>query len=106
MRKKITILLFMVLSVIGLWVGFQWDNLKAFPHIISSFYSKEFCSCIFVMQLSEKQCHDFSRQWIPISKFELDSEKKSVRVTGLGITHEAKYVSERFGCLVDQGSAD
>jgi hypothetical protein len=50
------------------------------------------------VNLSEEQCHNFARQWVPISEFKLDKENKSVTVTGLGKTNTAKYLNERLGC--------
>lgn len=52
------------------------------------------------MQLSEEQCHDFARQWVPISEFKLDKENMSVTVKGLGRTNMAKYQSKDYGCTL------
>ncbi|MCZ8342297.1 MAG: hypothetical protein O9301_04630 [Leptospira sp.] len=100
MKKKILILVSTLLFILLVWIQWNWKHLASFPSIISSFYSKEFCSCYFVTKLSEEQCHNFARQWVPISEFKLDIENKSVTVKGLGRTNTAKYLDETFGCTL------
>lgn len=52
------------------------------------------------MELSEEQCHNFARQWVPISEFHLDRENKQVTVKGLGRTNTAKFLSLPDGCVL------
>ena len=52
------------------------------------------------MKLSEAQCHDFARQWVPIGEFINDTVKKEVSVTGLGRTNKAIYLNEKNGCVL------
>ena len=73
----------------------------AVPHIISSFYSKTFCSCYYVMQQSENYCHNYAKQWIPIQKFLHDKKKKRVTVTGLWKTNTAYYTNKKNGCTLE-----
>jgi len=100
MKKNIlrALLLFAVLII--LWIQWNWKHLEAFPSIISSFYSKEFCSCYYVMKQSEEQCHNFARQWVPISQFGNDIEKKEVTVSGLGRTNKSIFLNEKQGCVL------
>ncbi|TGN06842.1 hypothetical protein [Leptospira ilyithenensis] len=98
MKKKIAIGVASFFLILVFWVQWNWKHLSAFPAIISSFYSKEFCSCYYVMKQSEEQCHNFARQWVPISLFNLDQTNKEVTVSGLGRTNKAKYLGERLGC--------
>ena len=103
MKKVIKILIVAsaVLLISGsAWALANWKHLSAFPHIISSFYSKEFCSCYFVVKRSETFCHNYARQYVPISEFSLDEEKRAVTVTGLGITTTSVFESEEFGCRI------
>ncbi|MCS6971750.1 MAG: hypothetical protein N2Z22_02175 [Turneriella sp.] len=90
-----------VLVVLLLYVVFNWKHFAAFPRIISAFYSKEFCSCYFVTEGSEEQCHNFARQWVPIQDFRLDKEKRTVTVRGLFFTTTAYYTGERYGCVLE-----
>lgn len=85
--------------VIFLLVNFK--HTAAFPSIISSFYSKEFCSCYFVTEGTVEQCHNFARQWVPIQSFVLDKEKRTVTVKGLFVTTTARYTGDRYGCVLD-----
>ncbi|TGL44704.1 hypothetical protein [Leptospira perdikensis] len=100
MKRKISVILSLLFLFILFWAQWNWKHLSSFPSIISSFYSKEYCSCYFVMELSEEQCHDFARQWVPISEFKLDKENKSVTVKGLGRTNTTKYLSKEYGCTL------
>lgn len=105
MRRKIVKRLFQALGLVLLaLVIFLLVNFKhtaAFPSIISSFYSKEFCSCYFVTEGTVDQCHNFARQWVPIQSFELDKEKRTVTVKGLFVTTTARYTGDRYGCVLD-----
>lgn len=100
MKKKILAFSIIASIVLLIWVQWNWNHLAAFPSILSSFYSKEFCSCTYVMNQSEEQCHNFARQWFPISEFEHDQANKEITVTGLGKTNKAKFVNERLGCVL------
>lgn len=86
-------------GVVFLLVNFK--HTAAFPSIISSFYSKEFCSCYFVTEGTVEQCHNFARQWVPIQSFQLDKEKRTVTVKGLFVTTTARYTGDRYGCVLD-----
>ncbi len=84
------------------WAAVNRQHLEHFPSIISSFYAKQMCSCLFVVGLSEERCHNESRQYVPISGCEIDWENKAVTVRGLGRTNRAHYVNDRFGCVLDE----
>lgn len=89
-----------VLGVI-VYLAVNYKHTAAFPRIISSFYSKEFCSCYFVTEGTEEQCHNFARQWVPIQSFALDKEKRTVTVKGLFVTTTARYTGDRYGCILE-----
>ncbi|MBU43208.1 MAG: hypothetical protein CMN76_08325 [Spirochaetaceae bacterium] len=99
LRISLVILIVLLISA-GAWSLANWHHLRSFPHIISSFYSKEFCSCYFVVERSEPFCHNYARQYVPISDFKLNKEEKSVTVTGLGITTTSVFVDARYGCRI------
>lgn len=108
MKKFIQILIIATAILIVAGTAFaiaNWKHISSFPHIISSFYSKEFCSCYFVVGRSEAFCHNYARQYVPISEFSLDESSQSVTVTGLGITTTSAFVSEKYGCVI-QGAVD
>jgi hypothetical protein len=100
MRKILKYISVLILVGVFTFLFTNFKNLKAFPYIISSYYSKEFCSCYFITNRTTEFCHNYTKQYIPISSFKLDEEKKEVIVSGLGIESKAKFNSE-FGCLVE-----
>ena len=65
----------------------------------SGYYAKEFCSCYFVSGQTEQYCRDNVVLEIPGTKYEVDKVKKTVTAKSLGTSH-AKWVSERFGCVL------
>lgn len=99
-KRFAQVLLLLVLGA-GTYLGFNYRHSAAFPGIISSFYSKEFCSCYFVTEGMPEQCHNFARQWVPIQSFVLDKEKRTVTVKGLFVTSTARYTGDRFGCVLE-----
>ncbi len=84
--------------VLGLYVGANWYHVKHFPSIISSFYAKMMCSCLFVHKQDEISCHNFARQYVPIQKATVSVKDKSVTVKGLWRTNTASFVNQRAGC--------
>jgi ABC-type sugar transport system permease subunit len=105
MMRKIAKWIFLALGIVLLgvfvFVAVNFKHVAAFPSIISSFYSKEFCSCYFVTEGTEEQCHNFARQWVPIQSFALDKEKRTVTVKGLFVTTTARYTGDRYGCVLE-----
>lgn len=97
-KKNILRFLGLAAGFLLLWVALNWKHIRAFPDIISSFYSKEFCSCFFITGRGEAACHNYARQYVPISDFSLDKEKKQVTVTGLWQTNKASYLGPLEGC--------
>ncbi len=100
LKRALQVLGLAVISgLLFLLVNFKHS--AAFPSIISSFYSKEFCSCYFVTEGTVEQCHNFARQWVPIQSFTLDKEKRTVTVKGLFVSTTARYTGDRYGCVLD-----
>ena len=101
MLKRLMQALGVILFGIVVFLLVNFRHTAAFPSIISSFYSKEFCSCYFVTEGTVDQCHNFARQWVPIQSFLLDKEKRTVTVKGLFVTTTARYTGDRYGCVLD-----
>ncbi|MCB1157228.1 MAG: hypothetical protein H7A25_14855 [Leptospiraceae bacterium] len=96
-------ILFLILFISFIsWIITNRKHIASFPQIISAFYSKEFCSCYFVMKRSEENCHNHARQWVPISSFELNKEKREVIVSGLGVKTVATFQNPKIGCVLDK----
>lgn len=91
----------LILLLIGAYLAINYKHTAAFPRIISAFYAKEFCSCFFVTEGDEKQCHNFARQWVPTQSFVLDQEKRTVTVKGLYVTTTARFTGDKYGCVID-----
>ncbi len=89
-----------IVIVLGLWIYANFEDLKYFPAIISSFTAKEMCSCLFVIEQKEPFCRRYVKQWLPVQKITIDRKKKIVKVKGLWITNEAKYINRRSGCVL------
>ncbi|MCB1323699.1 MAG: hypothetical protein H7A21_19970 [Spirochaetales bacterium] len=102
MKLRVTMTILGIAGLLcGLWFAANFQHVRAFFEIISSYYAKEFCSCYYVVGRTEEQCHDYARQYVPISDFENDPETKTVTVTGLWHTNRAHYVDQRFGCALE-----
>jgi hypothetical protein len=99
--RRVLQLLGVLLLAAVIYVALNYKHVAAFPRIISAFYSKEFCSCYFVTEGTEEQCHNFARQWVPIQSFALDKEKRTVTVKGLFATTTARYTGDRYGCMLE-----
>ncbi|MBK25483.1 MAG: hypothetical protein CME70_15920 [Halobacteriovorax sp.] len=71
-----------------------------FPKVVSAFYAKEVCSCLFVEKQKEEYCHEYGKQIIPIWTKEIDYKNKSVKAFGLWKSTEASFISLRSGCQI------
>jgi len=95
-----------IFSVVGLavliWVHANFYHVKHFPSIISSFYAKTMCSCLFVQGHKEQYCTDYTKQYVPIQKATVSKAQKTVTVKGLWRTNKAKYISKRHGCMLQE----
>jgi hypothetical protein len=96
------------LSILGLllaagagWAASNREDLRHFPPIISSYYAKELCSCLYVVGQTETYCHSVVRQYVPISSFQIDASSRTVTVSGLGQTNRARFVDDRYGCVLE-----
>ncbi len=76
-------------------------DLKAFPSIISAYYAKELCSCLWVVGLPEPDCHDWVTQYIPIKEARVNEASQRVTILGLGRVSQARYVGSREGCTLE-----
>lgn len=98
LMRIVTLAILLVMGVLAFEIATNWQAAKNFPKIISAYYAKEACTCLYVLERSEPQCHEMVRQYIPISSFQNDSSARRVTVTGLGRKSVAAVVDERRGC--------
>jgi hypothetical protein len=71
-----------------------------FPKVVSAFYAKEVCSCLFVVGQTEDYCHEYGKQIIPIWTKTIDTKNKRVKAWGLWESTEASFISLRSGCQI------
>ena len=93
-------IILVIVFILGLWTYMNWGHVKHFPSIISSFYAKTMCSCLYVEGHNEKYCQNYAHQYIPIQKITILANKKIVEIKGLWRINQAKYMGKRFGCML------
>ena len=108
MIKRHPLLSLLVLVALLLF-GLGWQNrvhLVAFPDIISAYTAKEYCSCRYVMDNPADYCVSYASQWVPLSGFFDDPQRKHVTASGLGRSNTAAWLGPRMGCrLLEQADA-
>lgn len=100
--KIVGAIVLFIFVALGLYIGANWQDARNFPKIISAYYAKEACSCLYVLTRDEPQCHEMVRQYVPISSFENDRAGRRVVVRGLGRRSVATFVDERHGCKLTE----
>lgn len=96
--RAVAFVLALIIAALSLYIAANYDDARRFPKIISAYYAKEACSCLYVLQRSEPQCHEMVRQYVPISSFRNDAASKKVSVRGLGRDSVAAFIDARHGC--------
>lgn len=70
--------------------------------LATGYNAKEMCSCLFVMQMPVDYCQDWTRASPAVVRFKIDDELKTVESTGLlNWGNRARFVSDQFGCVLD-----
>ena len=89
-----------VLVSLSLFMLFAVIRSMSFPKVLSSYYSKEVCSCLFVVKQSEKYCNKLGAQVLPNWFIDIDKNKKQVSAWGLFHFTKARYLSPSEGCKI------
>lgn len=98
MKKIILITIsVLLLAVVGIYLKDK-EQMDAFPHILPSYYAKEYCSCRFVTNNEPEFCANYAELFLPISSFSVDNDKKLVSVKGMGKWASAQWISTKQGC--------
>jgi len=71
-----------------------------FPKAVSAYFSKEMCSCLFVVGRSETLCADTAKTFIDVSSYKVDMINKVVSSSFLAMSTKAKFTQDRFGCQI------
>jgi len=83
-----------------LWVGLNFENLRALQQMPSGAQAKFLCSTLFVVGMDEASARAWSAVPLPVQQVEIDYEAKQVTVRALFVTSRAVYEGERFGCTL------
>lgn len=96
-RRPVISLLLLASATLAVLAWQHRVALRAFPGIISAYTAKEYCSCRYVMNLSETYCRGYVRQYLPSAVTD-DALKKVVTASGLGRSSTATWLGPRQGC--------
>ncbi len=96
--KRLKIALALAAVSLAIYIGFYFKHFYRFPFIVSRWYAKEFCSCIYVLERDEQFCHERVRQWIPIQDVQIDHLNKKIAAKGFWIWSKAQFEGPRYGC--------
>ncbi len=70
--------------------------------LVTSYTAKDFCSCLFVMEMSEAYCRNWTAATPAVATVRVDYEEKSVRTAAVFLWGEkARFVSGRDGCVLE-----
>tara|TARA_R110000868_G_scaffold90968_8_gene252149 strand:+ start:1312 stop:1647 length:336 start_codon:yes stop_codon:yes gene_type:complete len=101
-RAKLTLfsIAFFAVVTIGVGIG-AWLYTSPLARVLSANYAKEMCSCLFVSNLSQEHCEDYSSQYVKPAGQQVDLVAKKVIAWGWGNESHANWISEREGCRLD-----
>ncbi len=93
-------ILVVLLAAALLWVGLNFENIRALQRMPSGAQAKFLCSTLFVVGMDEASAREWSAVPLPVQQVEIDYEAKRVTVRALFVTSSAVYEGERFGCTL------
>lgn len=64
--------------------------------------AKEMCSCLFVMELPEAHCAEWTRVTPNVARATIDWERRRVRAHALGFWAAEARFDGRTGCVLDE----
>ncbi len=70
--------------------------------LATGYTAKELCSCLFVMEMDETYCRNWTRASPAVTKYKIDEANKRVETTALlQWGARAHFESAKFGCVID-----
>lgn len=70
--------------------------------LVTSYTAKDFCSCLFVMEMSEEYCRRWTAASPAVATVTVDYKERSVQTAAALLWGEkARFVSERDGCVLE-----
>lgn len=101
-KVKLTLVSVALFAVMTIAVGVTaWLWTSPFGRILSANYAKELCSCLYVSELSQDHCENYSEQYIKPAGYQIDTAAKKVKAWGFGREAEALWLSAKEGCRLD-----
>lgn len=70
--------------------------------LVTAYTAKDFCSCVFVNQMSEDYCRRWTAASPAVATVKVDYEERSVQTAAALLWGEkARFVNEREGCILE-----
>ena len=70
--------------------------------LINAFTAKELCSCLFVAEMPEDYCLEWTRESPAVATARIDEKNKSVQSGALLLwSRTASWVDEKTGCVLE-----
>jgi hypothetical protein len=70
--------------------------------LVTSYTAKDFCSCLFVMEMSEEYCRRWTAASPAVATVRVDYEERTVQTAAALLWGEkARFVNAREGCLLE-----
>lgn len=70
--------------------------------LATAYTAKELCSCVFVMEMPQDYCREWTRASPDVAKFKIDADRKTVETSALlQWGSRARFDSAKFGCVLD-----
>ena len=72
------------------------------PHVVAGYYTKELCSCVFVVGQSESFCKEQVRDdSVILSGLKIDTTNKTVSALYIYSLRTSHYRGEKYGCVLE-----
>ena len=70
--------------------------------LVTSYTAKDFCSCLFVMGMSEDYCRRWTKANPAVATVRVDHQERTVQTAAALLWGEkARFVNEREGCVLE-----
>jgi hypothetical protein len=97
--KRLTLAVLAILSCSN-GSGRLYDNNDL--QLATGYTAKELCSCLFVMEMDEAYCRNWTRASPAVTQYKIDEANKSVETTALlQWGARAHFDSAKFGCVLE-----
>jgi hypothetical protein len=70
--------------------------------LVTAYTAKDFCSCVFVMEMSEDYCRRWTKSSVDVATLRVDYQERTVQTAAVLLWGEkARFVSAREGCVLE-----